>query len=366
MKNDDLEKYIFSDNDVFYYSGGYQYLRVFYYLRSINKNIILLTTKRGIYDYAKSIKIPVYFFKPIELDLNIKNPLNCVRYLFELIKYKKRVQDFINKYEGAKIFHNVECVDICFLYFIKKCRETYQIKTYKFHNQVKLDFFNEKSFKNKYFILYPWLYSSIFGLGLTAKKVSGEPLICATKEYSNIQLNLNLNKIKNISQIVDSYTQKDHEVSKKIFFILGHSFKADSYYYDEQSLRYFYEFFHKKYSNILYKIHPGYPDYFSSMKSCSFQDSIDYFEYSNLPIESIKFSNCVIISLNSYGIVNLKANQKSFYLIDLINKSDLWDHKSYKSWLYKLILENNSDVTFIKTYEQLTSEIDVFLKNDNE
>ena len=355
--NDDIKNYIVSDSDVFYYCGGYQFLPVFYYLRSINKNIILMTTSRSIYDYAKSIKIPVYFIKPIELDLNIKNPLNCIRYLFELNKFKKRVQNFINKYEGGKLFHNVESVDVCFLYLLKKCKENNKLRSFKFKDQNDSNKTLIISLKNIYFIVYAWIFSKIYKLDLKARIINGEPLIHNTKDYSDISFN-------NIDYLVDDFKIKSHIINNKIFFILGHSFKIDSNYFDSSDLRELFNFLHENYSNILYKLHPGHSNYFSSMKNCTFKESINYFEPIYLPLENINFNNCVILSFVSSGIMNLKSssNVRGFFLIDLLNKSNEWDHKQYKSRLES----GNGDSSFIKTYKELASEINSFFEvNDD-
>ena len=152
-----------------------------------------MTTSRSIYDYAKSIKIPVYFFKPIKLDLDIKNPLNCIRYLFELYKFKKRVQSFFNKYEGGKLFHNVESVDICFLYLLKKCKENNKLRSFKFKDQNDSNKTLKISLKNIYFIGYAWIFSKIYKLDLKARIINGEPLIHNTRDYSEISFNESLN-----------------------------------------------------------------------------------------------------------------------------------------------------------------------------
>jgi hypothetical protein len=355
-KNDDLNNYIFSDSNVFYYCGGYQFLPVFYYLRSINKNIILMTTSRSIYDYAKSIKIPVYFFKPIKLDLDIKNPLNCIRYLFELYKFKKRVQSFFNKYEGGKLFHNVESVDICFLYLLKKCKENNKLRSFKFKDQNDSNKTLKISLKNIYFIVYAWIFSKIYKLDLKARIINGEPLIHNTRDYSEISFN-------DIDYLVDDFKIKSHSINNKIVFILGHSFKVDSHYFDSSSLRELFSFLHENYSNILYKLHPGHSDYFSSMKNCSFTRSINYFEPNNLPVENINFNNCVVLTLVSAGVMNLKSssNMRSFYLIDLLKKSNEWDPKQYKSRLEI----GYGDSSFIKTYKELALEINSFFEVDD-
>ena len=355
---DNIKASLSSDQNNFFYIGGFHFLPYYFYLKSIDEKVILLTSSLAIYEYAKSIDTNIYFLNTIEGDLNLKNPFNSISYLYKVIKFKLRVKFFINQFKGAKIFHNVECVDICFLYLLRECRDTKLIKTYKFNNQTKVDPFIKKSFGNYYFILYPWVYSKIFRLSLTAKNIDGAPLICANQEYSNTQLNLDLNKIENINYLMNFAPKKLQKISNEIVVILAHSFKGDCYYYDSKSLKEIFEFLHRSYSNILYKLHPGHPDYFSSMKKCNFRDSIRYYNNSNIPNENIDFTNCVILSLNSTGIMNLKSNSniKSFFLMDLVDKSDNWDHKKFKSSCESGL--GNS--TFIKTYKELKSEIDSF------